>query len=247
MSLSEQNLREKNFHNNLQSKKKGRFENIFYKALYNLNEDFFKYIEKSSKGKHLLDYGCGVGNNLNNVSNFQAERITCIDISEVSIEKAKKKASEFMHKIEFHVDNCENSKLNDGAFDLIYGSGILHHLNMKKCLNEIHRLLKNNGKMIFIEPLGTNPIINIYRKLTPNSRSEDEHPLLQKDFDLISNKYGKVEIKYYGFLTLVFFLFYRSPKKSFTFKIFSFLDQLLFKIKFLRFLAWSVLIVARKN
>ena len=60
-------------------------ENIFYKALYNLNEDFFKYIEKSSKGKHLLDYGCGVGNNLNNVSNFQAERITCIDISEVSI------------------------------------------------------------------------------------------------------------------------------------------------------------------
>ena len=36
MNLTEINLREKNFHNNLQSQKKGRFENIFYKALFNL-------------------------------------------------------------------------------------------------------------------------------------------------------------------------------------------------------------------
>ena len=44
MSLTEINLREKEFHNKLQSKKKGRFENIFYKALYNMYEDFNAYI-----------------------------------------------------------------------------------------------------------------------------------------------------------------------------------------------------------
>ena len=40
MSLSEKNIREKQFHNALQSQPKERFENIFYKAIYKLNEDF---------------------------------------------------------------------------------------------------------------------------------------------------------------------------------------------------------------
>jgi len=40
MSLTKINLREKEFHNKLHSKEKGRFENIFYKALYNMYEEF---------------------------------------------------------------------------------------------------------------------------------------------------------------------------------------------------------------
>ena len=49
MNLSEINIREKDFHNKLQSQKKGRFENIFYKALYNISEDFFDYLKKIQK------------------------------------------------------------------------------------------------------------------------------------------------------------------------------------------------------
>ena len=45
MRLTDINIREKDFHNKLQSKKKGRFENIFYKAIYNCSEDFFKYLK----------------------------------------------------------------------------------------------------------------------------------------------------------------------------------------------------------
>ena len=41
MSLTQENLREKNFHNELQSRSKGRYENIFYKGLSNTWEDFF--------------------------------------------------------------------------------------------------------------------------------------------------------------------------------------------------------------
>ena len=46
MSLTEINIREKEFHDKLQSQKKGRFENIFYKALYNINKDFFFFFRK---------------------------------------------------------------------------------------------------------------------------------------------------------------------------------------------------------
>ena len=61
MSLTEKNIREKEFHNSLQNKKRGRFENVFYKAIYNLGEDFFKYLEKKSNNAEILDYGCGTG------------------------------------------------------------------------------------------------------------------------------------------------------------------------------------------
>ena len=149
--------------------------------------------------------------------------------------------------VDYKVDNCEKTKFQDNNFDVIYGSGILHHLQIDKCLDEIYRLLKPKGSLVFIEPLGTNPLINLYRKLTPNSRSEDEHPLINKDFDYINKKFFNTEIKYYGFLTLLFFPFYKSPDQSTVFKILASLDQYLFKLKFFRLFSWSVLIVARKN
>ena len=65
---------------------------------------------------------------------------------------------------------------------------------------------------MFIEPLGTNPLINFYRKLTPKSRSKDEHPLVLKDFELIKKKFKKCKLKYYGFLTLIFFPFINHQK-----------------------------------
>lgn len=246
MSLSEKNIREKEFHNKLQSKIKGRFENIFYKAIYNSNEDFFDFLKFNSKNSHLLDYGCGVGNSLKKVMAFEPKKITGIDISEVSIEKAKKILT-LDTNIELLVDNCEKTKFENNTFDLVYGTGILHHLNINLCLKEINRILKPGGKLLFVEPLGTNPLINLYRKLTPNSRSVDEHPLVNNDFNLIKKNFYKIKIKYYGFLTLVFFPFYVSPKNSIIFKILKNIDQLIFKINIFKKLAWSVLIVAEKD
>ena len=90
-------------------------------------------------------------------------------------------------------------------------------------------------------------IINLYRKLTPSSRSKDEHPFVKKDFDYLEKVFGKLDVKYYGFFTLVFFLFYKNPKKSFIYKILTTFDKIIFKVKYFRFLAWSVLIVGTKN
>ena len=144
------------------------------------------------------------------------------------------------------VGNCENTTFSDHKFDIVYGLGILHHLQFSKSINEISRILKPEGKLLFIEPLGTNPLINFYRMLTPKSRSKDEHPLLFKDFEMIKSSFKNVNIKYYGFLTLVFFPFY-SSNDSKIFKFLVNLDQFLFKTKIFRYFAWSVLITAKKN
>ena len=225
MNLTEKNIREKNFHNKLQSNDKGRFEGIFYKAIFNLNEDFFEFLEKNSKGSEILDYGCGIGTSTEKVIKYNPKKIIGIDISEVSINKAKNKAEKLGIDAEYKVENCENTEFNDNSFDIVYGTGILHHLQFDKCLDEIYRLLKTGGSLVFVEPLGTNPLINLYRKFTPQSRSKDEHPLVKKDFNYIQNKFFETKVRYYGFLTLIFFPFYQSPVKSKLFKILSNLDQ----------------------
>ena len=151
--LSEKNVREKEFHNKLQSKSRGRFENIFYKAIYNANEDFFDYLKINSADSYILDYGCGIGQSLQKVIKFHPKKIVGIDISEVSIQKAKDSIQKSNSNVELLVDNCEKTKFSDNTFDIIYGAGILHHLDISLCLKELHRVLKPGGRFLFIEPL----------------------------------------------------------------------------------------------
>ena len=205
MSLTETNFREKEFHNKLQSKGKERFENIFYKALYNMYEDFILYISKKAKNKIVLDYGCGTGSVTQKIAVLNPFRLSGIDISEVSINKAIESAKSSKLQINYSVDNCEETKFKAETFDLIFG------------------------------------------KLTPKSRSVDEHPFLKKDFDFIHSLFNQVTVKYYGFFTLIFFLLYGNPKKSLMFKVISKLDNYFFRIKYFKSLAWSVMIVAKKN
>ena len=109
MSLTEINLREKKFHNNLQSKSKGRFENIFYKALYNMYEDFSVYISEKASNKTVLDYGCGTGNISQRIAASSQLRLFGIYISDVSINKAIENAKNSNLQIDYSVDNCEET------------------------------------------------------------------------------------------------------------------------------------------
>ena len=247
MNLSEINRREKEFHDELHILNKRRFQNKFYKAVYNLYEDFFNILKTKVQSKDVLDYGCGIGNVAEKVINFKPKKLVAIDVSGEAIKKAKSETKSKENKIDYRVENCENSNLSSDAFDIIYGSGILHHLNLNKSLKELNRMLKKGGIMLFAEPMATNPIINIYRKFTPKARSADEHPLVFQDIKLIESMFKNVEAKYYGFLTLIFFPFYKSPENSKLFRLISGIDSMILKTKYLRFLAWSVLVKAEKN
>ena len=249
MSLSEINKREKDFHNKLHSSEelKRKSQVKFYKALYGLYSDFLNILKNETKTKDVLDFGCGTGNFTEKVINFNPKKIVAVDISEEAIKKAKNNPSLNRKNIEYRVENCEDLNLNSDSIDVAYGSGILHHLNLNKSLSELKRILKKDGKIIFIEPMATNPIINLYRKLTPNARTSDEHPFRSSDIGLIKSLFVNVEVKYYGFLTLVFFLFYKKPEKSNLFKILKKMDEIILNSRYFKFLAWSVLIKAKKS
>ena len=246
MKLSDENIREKNFHDNLHKGEGKRFENRFYKALGNMFTDFDQEVQNDCQNKNILDYGCGVGLNTEKYLKYSPKKILGVDISEISLQKARKRLKINEHQnVEFKQDNCENLSLANDSFELIYGTGVLHHLKLDLAVKEIARVLKKDGKIIFVEPLGTNPIINLYRWMTPKARSHDEHPFKDKDFSFMKNHFKDLKIKYYGFLTLIFYPFYSNTSSRF-FNLLSNMDQFLFKSRFLRKFAWSALIVGKK-
>ena len=65
-------------------------------------------------------YGCGVGSFAEKVTKYSPRKVTGIDISEISIDKAKKKAKELNININYKVDNCEKTSLDQNSFDIVW-------------------------------------------------------------------------------------------------------------------------------
>ena len=153
-------------------------------------------------GQRVLEYGCGK----DGLCFGLAERrvlIDAIDISSARIEAAKKIATArgIDERIKFWVMDAHRLRFPDQHFDGVFGSSILHHLNLPQALAEIRRVLKPNGHAVFFEPLGHNGLINLYRKLTPHRRTQDEHPLLCSDLRLLADFFS-VKITYFHLLSL---------------------------------------------
>jgi SAM-dependent methyltransferase len=191
-----------------------------------------------------LDYGCGSGE-YTTIMADKIKRGVGIDVSPSLIEAAKRINTK--DNLEFFVMNAEKTSFEDGVFDVIYGQSILHHLNLQNALSEIHRILKQDGTAIFKEPLDTNPIIKIYRKLTPKARTPDEQPLRKKDMELIKKMFPNTSVKYYFCLSLFAVPFRNTPLFKMMLDFLFALDKILLNEKSpFRYLAWTSIIKLRK-
>ncbi|MDA0310106.1 MAG: class I SAM-dependent methyltransferase, partial [Bacteroidetes bacterium] len=105
----------------------------------------------------------------------------------------------------------------------------IHHLDLTAFYMEARRVLVPEGRILFMEPLGHNPIINAYRKLTPGMRTPDEHPLLKKDLIQLSQNFENLNIKYYYFWSLFAIPLRRFKLFKPALRVLDGLDQLMFK------------------
>src|SRR5215468_2176076 len=105
------------------------------------------------RGKDLLDYGCGMGEESIYFARLGA-RVTGIDISEVGIASLRKRAAYHGLPIVALEMRADPTDLRDESFDRIHGLGILHHIGVDVGLAEAHRLLRPNGVAVFLEPVG---------------------------------------------------------------------------------------------
>jgi len=167
-----------------------RFERYFDKHLINVN------------GLNILDLGCGHGEQ----SLILLERgasVAGIDISQNYIDdaiQAAKTAAYSKERYDFRVMDAHALTFPDESFDLVIGSGILHHLDLEVSLREINRVLKKGGRALFKEPLAANPLLKFFRILTPQARTIDEKPLTSEDIAKIESIWH-TQSTYYGLVS----------------------------------------------
>ena len=216
-------------------------------SFYDPERGGLKYFKESLTSLGIPETALEYGSGINSYAHYLAEKgsnVTGIDISEVAIKNCEERAVKrgVTNETKFLLMDAEFPTFSSTTFDLVFGSGILHHLNMERALREISRMLKPGGRAVFLEPLGHNPFIRALRRLTPNARTRDEHPLLESDIGKFNLYFNKIELRYYGLTTLLALPFKKRSFYTNLERLFNLIDSFLFKFKTIRKLAWITVI-----
>jgi ubiquinone/menaquinone biosynthesis C-methylase UbiE len=241
MQAAERIARERDFHNQRFADNHERETRTrrFYDAIAYGFDEFRARIVAASRARSVLEYGCG-----DEIMAFDlahtARHVTGIDISDVAIHQAQRTAAhKSLANVSFHVDNAEDMHLADRSVDVVIGSGIIHHLDIQKAVQELRRVLRPGGVAIFAEPLGHNPAVNWFRNRTPELRTPDEHPLLMRDLRYMSKAFLDSHVTYFGLIAPVLGLFTSKVKRdAWSTRAVWWLDRMLCRIPFLRRYAW---------
>ena len=175
----------------------------FYESGDAAGERYLARLDEIPAGTRVLEYGCGTGSAAFDLAPGGVD-VMGIDISPVAIEAARATAAAkgVDPHATFEVMNAESLDLPDASFDVVCGSGVLHHLDLAASLPEVARVLHDDGTALFIEPLGHNPLINVYRRRTPEMRTPDEHPLRDDDLALAGRWFHRVDVDHFNLFTL---------------------------------------------
>jgi SAM-dependent methyltransferase len=236
-------VREAEFHDKVFAEG-GRKLDRFYSITRSSKAFYRNYIREHCRNKRVMEYGCGPDSH----SMFlvpQGARVVGVDISPVAIQRYLEVVSDHhLSGVAGCVMNGEMLAVADDSFDLICGMGILHHLDLELSLGEISRILTPGGSVVFLEPLGHNPLINAYRLMTPGIRTPDEHPLKMSDIKAASRHFERVETRYFHLASLLAIPFAGSRVFPRLLRWLDATDDFTFKyIRPLRRYAWAAALV----
>jgi len=205
---------EREFHNR---KFAGAPEHEAPDAIYELPRVAYRFfeaaVEPRARGARVLEFGCGDSSYAVKLNQWGGE-VTAIDISDEAIEETRRRVAEAgcLNQTTLLRMNAEELDFPDGSFDLVIGRAILHHLDLAKSYAAIARVLRPGGAAVFLEPLAHNPLINLYRRLTPHLRTEDEHPLTMRDLAAARRHFDAVQIQYFTLLSMAALPAARAPR-----------------------------------
>ena len=107
--------------------------------------DFFK-------GKRCLDAGCGGGRYSIAMALMGAREVIGMDVSPQGLEDARRRASRRgLANVSFQQGSVLELPFDDGEFDFVLCSGILHHtVGVERGMSELHRVLKPGGSVFLL-------------------------------------------------------------------------------------------------
>lgn len=116
-------------------------------------------------GRRALEIGCGTGVFLERVARCGAS-LHGLDVSEDLLEKARARVGG-LGNVVLDRGNAEATPYPERHFDAVYGSSILHHLDLDAALAEAHRVLRPGGRVVFAEPNILNPQVLLMFRFGP--------------------------------------------------------------------------------
>jgi SAM-dependent methyltransferase len=155
-------------------------------------------------GRSVLDFGCGHGM----ASVVLARRgavVTGFDLSPGYLDEARLRARANGVAVAFVRADGERLPFADASFDRVWGSAILHHLDLEIAGRELRRVLRPDGVAVFCEPWGENPLLNWARRRLPypgKQRTPDEQPLRRRHLRCLRTLFASVEVRGYQLLSM---------------------------------------------
>ncbi len=124
-----------------------QIQSVRYKKIYT----YFPFHNEYDKHRNhkVLEIGYGQGTDL---LQYAKNGAICygIDLTESARKKAKRMFNVYGYKCDLSVGNAERMMFKDNTFDLVYSYGMLHHTpHPNLVLQEVKRILKDDGKVIF--------------------------------------------------------------------------------------------------
>src|ERR1019366_3745362 len=236
--------RESEFHDKAFSEGTRHKASKFYSIRESSMAAYIRAVEAHCTQKRVLEYSCGPYT-YSSLMMARGASITGIDLSPVAISQYVRQANRQSERpVNGCVMNAEALGFAAHSFDLVCGIGIVHHLDLRRSFSEISRALKPGGYAVFLEPLGHNPLISLYRKLTPSMRTVDEHPLLTQDIKLAEEFFENVECQFFHLSSLGAVPLQNLCCFNSVVKFLDALDQTIFRLMpYFRRCAWATVLV----
>lgn len=152
------------------------------------------------RGKTVLDFGCGAGENIIPLLERGAHVIG-LDISPDLIGVARRRLADAVAHADLRIASAYATSLPDESIDVIFSMALIHHLEIDPVLREMQRILAKGGKVILREPIRFSSRYAYLRNLLParGDISEYEHPLTTEEFSKICAPFAIGGLRYFRF------------------------------------------------
>lgn len=202
-----------------------------------------KFLEVSclKKEEDILELGCGSGRFTIPIIK-RGYKLTCIDISSNLLDRLRQRipVNSRSELILGDITTLDNDY--EERFDRVIGFFILHHLpDLAKNLKGISRVLKEDGKAVFLEPNPFNPLYYLQILLNKNMRWHGEKGILNIRYKKLNRLFRMAGFERFEMTNLGFFPpFVVNTKFGFE------LERKVEKISFLKKILPFQIIVASK-
>ena len=201
------------------------------------------WMQRTAPRTRFLDYACGNGFQAVQAAKAGAAVVVGIDISTNSVENAFETADKqgVGSICRFLQRDCELTQLRANSFDAGLCSGMLHHLDLTRAYPELHRIMAPGGRLLCVEALAYNPVIRLYRNLSPSLRTEWEskHILGMKEVRLAERWFDVANMKFFLMAAPLTTLLPAGPLRRFGLTAGHAVDAVLTRVPGIRLWSWQ--------